>query len=113
VNNAIVLIEYIEIQREKGLHALAAIAEAASLRLRPILMTTLTTVAGLMPLALGLGEGAELLRPLAVSIVFGLSFSTLVTLLLIPVLYLWFQPRSDRSRVAEDPSRVAGPESRV
>lgn len=101
VNNAIVLIEYIEIQREKGLSAVEAVAEAAGLRLRPILMTTLTTVAGLMPLALGLGEGAELLRPLAVAIVFGLGFSTLVTLLLIPVLYLWFQPRA--ARIAERP----------
>lgn len=98
VNNAIVLIEYIEIMREKGHLARDAIAEAASLRLRPVLMTTLTTVAGLMPLALGLGEGAELLRPLAVSIVFGLAFSALVTLLLIPVLYLWFAGVRDTGR---------------
>ena len=62
--------------------------EAARLRLRPILMTTLTTVVGMAPLALGWGEGAEMLRPLAVTIVAGLSFATLVSLLLIPAVYL-------------------------
>ena len=87
VNNAIVLVEYIEIQRRKGLEKMEAIIEAAKLRLRPILMATLTTVVGMLPLALALGEGAEMLQPLAVTIVSGLSFSLLVSLLLIPVLY--------------------------
>ncbi|GGB97741.1 cation transporter [Marinobacterium zhoushanense] len=87
VNNAIVLVEYIELSRDRGLSCHDAIAEAARLRLRPILMTTLTTVVGMMPLAIGFGEGAEMLRPLAVSIVCGLSFSMLVVLLLVPVNY--------------------------
>ncbi|MGB5606031.1 MAG: efflux RND transporter permease subunit [Gammaproteobacteria bacterium] len=87
VNNAIVLVEYIEIARERGLEIRAAILEAARLRLRPILMTTLTTVFGMLPLAIGVGEGAEMLRPLAVTIVSGLSFSMLVSLLLVPVMY--------------------------
>lgn len=87
VNNAIVLVEYIEILRQRGQPILDAIAEAARLRLRPILMTTFTTVAGMLPLALGLGQGSEMLRPLAVCMVFGLSFSMLVSLLLIPALY--------------------------
>ncbi|MEW8084751.1 MAG: efflux RND transporter permease subunit, partial [Candidatus Thiodiazotropha endolucinida] len=65
----------------------AAITEAARLRLRPILMTTLTTVAGMTPLALALGEGSEMLQPLAVTLISGLSFSTFVTLLLIPSVY--------------------------
>lgn len=87
VNNAIVLVEYIEIARRQGMQVRDAIAEAARLRLRPILMTSLTTILGLIPLALGMGEGAEMLQPLAVAIVAGLSFSLLVSLVLIPVLY--------------------------
>ena len=87
VNNAIVLVEQIEIERSKTANLLAAIQHAASLRLRPILMTTLTTVFGMLPLALGLGEGAEMLQPLAFVIVWGLSFSMLVSLILVPVVY--------------------------
>lgn len=87
VNNAIVLVEFIELQRKAGLELVAAIREAARLRLRPILMTTLTTVTGMLPLALGLGDGAEMLQPLAVTIVAGLSFSTLVSLVLVPCVY--------------------------
>jgi multidrug efflux pump subunit AcrB len=87
VNNAIVLVEFIELQRRAGLDAHTAILEAARLRLRPILMTTLTTVVGMLPLALAVGEGSEMLQPLAVTIVAGLSFSTLVSLLLVPLVY--------------------------
>ncbi|MEN8179624.1 MAG: efflux RND transporter permease subunit [Pseudomonadota bacterium] len=87
VNNAIVLVEYIGLQRSAGCSRNQAIIEAARLRLRPILMTTLTTVAGMLPLALALGEGSEMLQPLAVTMVSGLLFSTLVTLLLIPSVY--------------------------
>ena len=88
VNNAIVLVEYIELQRAKGIEIYEAVISSAKLRLRPILMTTLTTVAGMSPLALKLGEGAEMLQPLAITIVSGLSFSLLVSLLLIPIVYL-------------------------
>jgi multidrug efflux pump subunit AcrB len=98
VNNAIVLVEYIELLRRRGGALLESIVEAARLRLRPILMTTLTTVAGMSPLALGLGEGSEMLRPLAVCMVFGLLFSMFVSLLLIPSLYLLAHRR--RARVA-------------
>lgn len=87
VNNAIILVEYIDIERSNGLATDAAIVEAGRLRLRPILMTTLTTVVGMAPLALGWGEGAEMLQPLAVALISGLSMSLLVTLLLIPLLY--------------------------
>jgi multidrug efflux pump subunit AcrB len=87
VNNAIVLVEYIELERERGKAKVEAIVEAARLRLRPILMTTLTTVVGMLPLALGLGEGSELLQPLAITISCGLAFSTLVSLLLVPAMY--------------------------
>ncbi|WP_151670222.1 efflux RND transporter permease subunit [Nitrincola schmidtii] len=92
VNNAIVLVEYIELQQDKGLRRDEAIISAAKLRLRPIMMTTMTTVAGMLPLAIGIGEGSEMLQPLAVSIVFGLSFSMFVGLLLVPVIYSYLQP---------------------
>lgn len=87
VNNSIVLVEQIEIEREKQPDLLEAVSNAASLRLRPILMTSLTTVLGMTPLALGLGEGSEMLQPLAFVIVWGLSFSMLVSLILIPAMY--------------------------
>jgi multidrug efflux pump subunit AcrB len=90
VNNSIVLVEYIEILRERGEQLHDAIAHAARLRLRPILMTTLTTVVGMSPLALGLGEGAEMLQPLAVTIVAGLSFAMIVSLGMVPAVYLLF-----------------------
>ena len=84
--------------REQGAAIREAILQAARLRLRPILMTTLTTVVGMLPLAIGLGEGAEMLRPLAVTIVAGLSFSMLVSLLLVPVLYELTHLRQWRAR---------------
>ena len=94
VNNSIVLVEYIEIERHRGSDLKLAITNAARLRLRPILMTTLTTVVGMMPLAFGLGEGAEMLQPLAVTIVSGLSFSMVVSLVLIPCVYYLFSTKT-------------------
>jgi len=87
VNNAIVMVEYIEILRRQGKALDASIAEAAKLRLRPILMTSLTTIIGLTPLAIGFGEGAEMLQPLAITIIAGLSFSLIVSLFLVPIAY--------------------------
>ncbi|MFV2004208.1 MAG: efflux RND transporter permease subunit [Gammaproteobacteria bacterium] len=97
VNNAIVLVEQIELERLKTTRLHDAIKNAAVLRLRPILMTTLTTVFGMMPLAIGLGEGSEMLQPLAFVIVWGLSFSVLVSLILVPGLYSLFH----REKIAE------------
>ena len=88
VNNAILLVEYIEQARQRGLESLDAVIEAAGIRLRPILMTTLTTVFGMMPLALGMGAGADMMRPLALAVVGGLSAATLLTLFIVPCLYL-------------------------
>jgi len=96
VNNAIVLVETIELQRAAGLPLQRAIITAGELRLRPILMTTLTTVMGLLPLALSWGEGAKMLQPLAITIGFGLSFSLLVSLLLVPVCYQWLAQMTER-----------------
>ncbi|MCW8917209.1 MAG: efflux RND transporter permease subunit [Gammaproteobacteria bacterium] len=87
VNNAIILVEYFDLARAAGATLEAAILEGAQLRLRPILMTTLSTVCGMLPLALGWGEGAEMLQPLAITLIYGLGISLLVTLLLIPLLY--------------------------
>ncbi len=97
VNNAIVLVEYIELLRGRGSALVEAVVGAARLRLRPILMTTLTTVVGMSPIAFGLGEGSEMLQPLAVCMVFGLLFSMFVSLLLIPSIYLLAQPRAART----------------
>jgi multidrug efflux pump subunit AcrB len=89
VNNAILLVEYIEIgKREKKLDPFDAVVDAGSIRFRPILMTTLTTVCGMLPLAIGLGEGAELMRPLAIAVVGGLLVSMFLTLFVVPSLYL-------------------------
>jgi HAE1 family hydrophobic/amphiphilic exporter-1 len=90
VNNAIILIDYINILRARGQPRNEAIINAGLTRLRPILMTTLTTVLGMIPLALGLGTGAELYRPLAIVVVCGLSFSTILTLVFIPAIYCLF-----------------------
>ncbi|MUV37354.1 Multidrug resistance protein MexB [Lentibacillus sp. JNUCC-1] len=90
VNNSIVLVDYINILRRKGMERYEAILEAGRSRLRPILMTTLTTVLAMVPLALALGEGSETQQPLAVTIIFGLSVSSLFTLLLVPVIYSFF-----------------------
>lgn len=90
VNNAIVLIDYIIQLRQSGYDRTEAILEAGPTRLRPILMTTLTTVLGMIPMALGIGEGAETMAPLATSVIGGLSLSTVLTLVIIPLNYTLF-----------------------
>ncbi|RSL33076.1 efflux RND transporter permease subunit [Salibacterium salarium] len=103
VNNAIVLVDYINQRREAGEERDEAILAAGPARLRPIMMTVLTTVLAMLPIALGLGEGAEAQAPMAIVIIFGLAFSTLFTLILIPVVYavtdnmvLWFKKKKDK-----------------
>jgi HAE1 family hydrophobic/amphiphilic exporter-1 len=87
VNNAIVLIDYANTLKQRGLSSHDAIVQAGTVRLRPILMTTATTVLGLLPMALGLGDGAEIRTPMALTVIFGLTSSTLLTLLVIPLIY--------------------------
>jgi HAE1 family hydrophobic/amphiphilic exporter-1 len=101
VNNAIVLMDYINTLRSRGLDLTVAIIEAGRARLRPILMTTLTTVLGLVPMALGLGEGAEIRAPMAITVIVGLTSSTILTLVVIPTLYYQFSGR--RGPVSIDP----------
>ena len=95
VNNAILLVEYIERRRRTGLEMNEAVVEAGGIRLRPILMTTLTTVAGMLPLAIGMGSGSLLMQPLAVAVVGGLLSAMLLTLFLVPCLYIIVQNASD------------------
>ncbi len=87
VNNAIVLIDYINLLRSRGMSLADAIKEAGIVRLRPIFMTTLTTVLGLLPMAIGFGEGSEVRKPMAITVIAGLIFSTMLTLIVIPVIY--------------------------
>ena len=88
VNNAIVLVDYINrLRRDEGMEKFAAVLRAGEVRFRPILMTTSTTALGLLPMALGLGEGAEIRAPMAITVIGGLLVSTLLTLVLIPVVY--------------------------
>ncbi len=99
VNNAIVLIDYTNLlRREHGMSVREAVVTSARRRLRPVLMTTSTTVLGLIPMALGIGEGAELQAPLARVIIGGLTSSTLITLVIVPLVYLTFEERTERAR---------------
>jgi HAE1 family hydrophobic/amphiphilic exporter-1 len=95
VNNAIVLLDLINQLRERGMDRMTAIREGARLRLRPIMMTTLTTVLGLLPMAFGLGEGSEMRTPMAITVIGGLLTSTLLTLLVVPVMYSLLDRRPD------------------
>lgn len=87
VNDAIIKVDCINQLRKKGMSRFDAIIEGSRLRLRPIIMTTVTTVLGLTPMAIGIGEGAELQRPLALTVIGGLTFATLLTLIIIPIIY--------------------------
>lgn len=103
VNNAIVLVDRINQLRRQGVDKDTAILDAAKTRLRPIVMTTLTTVLGLLPMAFGFGEGAEIRTPMAITVIYGLLFASLLTLILLPVLYSLFDvkkkaPVKDNSR---------------
>lgn len=92
VNNGIVLIDYANLLiRQQGLSTKDALAQASARRLRPILMTSLTTILGLLPLGLGIGEGSELMAPLAITVMGGLTSSTFLTLFVIPIIYLMFE----------------------
>ncbi|UOE59951.1 efflux RND transporter permease subunit [Priestia filamentosa] len=93
VNNAIVLIDYLKQLREEGYDAKSAILLAGPTRLRPIMMTALTSVLGLLPLMFGIGEGTEIQRPMAIVIIFGLTVSTFITLIFIPTVYYMFEQR--------------------
>jgi multidrug efflux pump subunit AcrB len=96
VNNSILLVEYIEEYRGRGAGMMEAVVDAGAVRLRPILMTTLTTFFGTLPLALGIGEGTELMQPLAISVIGGVAVSTLLTLFVVPSAYVLMRSGGDR-----------------
>lgn len=93
VSNSILLVDYTNILRRRGMALREAVVTAGRTRLRPILMTTLTTILGMLPMALGFGEGGETNAPMAVAVIFGLGVSTVLTLVIIPVLYSLFEDR--------------------
>jgi multidrug efflux pump len=102
--NAILIVEYANQRRARGEPLLEAVVAASRIRLRPILMTTLATVFGILPIALGLGAGAESRRPLGVAVVGGMTFSTVLTLVVVPVVYVLL------ARFAGEPKRETLPE---
>ena len=102
VNNAIVLVDYVnQLRRNSGYKVRDALVTGGSRRLRPILMTTTTTVLGLVPMALGVGEGSELQVPLARVVIGGLTASTVITLVLVPVIYALMEERSERAKAGK------------
>jgi HAE1 family hydrophobic/amphiphilic exporter-1 len=106
VKNAIVLIDHVNQRRREGLSKRDALIEAGRVRLRPILMTTLTTVLGLIPMALGLGEGAEIRAPMAVTVIGGLTLSTVLTLIVIPTVYFVMDRRRYDGEQPDPAARV-------
>lgn len=99
VNNGIVLVDYINTLRQYGFNRNEAIIKAGPTRLQPILMTTLTTVLGLLPLALAIGEGSETEQPLAVTLIGGLLFSTILTLFVVPVVYIFMDNIQNKLKI--------------
>ncbi|MBR9727031.1 efflux RND transporter permease subunit [Shewanella intestini] len=109
VNNAIVLVDRINQLRTQGHDKLTAITQAAHSRLRPILMTTMTTTLGLLPMAVGVGEGSELRAPMAITVIFGLSIATLLTLVVIPVIYGLFDRKQFATHHADNLAAQTSP----
>ncbi len=93
VKNGIVLIDYIILNRERGMSIRRAVIDAGRSRLRPVIMTTATTILGMVPMAVGSGQGAEMWQPMGTAVIGGLTFSTILTLLFVPVLYCSFAGR--------------------
>jgi HAE1 family hydrophobic/amphiphilic exporter-1 len=113
VNNAILLVDQAgQLRVYAGMPTSRAVAEAGRRRLRPILMTTSTTILGLLPLAFGIGEGADAQAPLARAVVGGLAASTLITLALIPAVYSLFHPEHGEERVPAGSPSAAAPGAR-
>jgi HAE1 family hydrophobic/amphiphilic exporter-1 len=99
VKNAIVLVDYINLMRERGIELYDAVAISGRSRLRPVLMTTLTTILGMLPLAMSSSEGSEIWSPMGISIIGGLTFSTIVTLIIVPVMYILFARKGERDKL--------------
>ena len=98
VKNGIVMVDFINLMRDRGLDLNEAIVVSGKSRLRPVLMTAMTTMLGMLPMALSRGEGSEIWSPLGISVVGGLFFSTLVTLVLIPAIYAVLSRHGERNK---------------
>ena len=96
--NGIVLIDFINLLRERGIHLYEAIARAARSRLRPVLMTSLTTILGMVPMALSTGEGSETWRPMGVAVIGGMIFSTIITMIIVPAVYAAMDKSGSRNK---------------
>jgi len=98
VKNAIVLVDFINLMRDRGNELYHAIEISGRSRLRPVLMTSATTILGMLPLALSAGSGSELWSPMGIAVIGGLIFSTLVTLILVPIVYAVFAKHGERTK---------------
>jgi HAE1 family hydrophobic/amphiphilic exporter-1 len=98
VKNGIVLVDYINLMRDRGYDLYEAVAISGHSRLRPVLMTALTTILGMLPLALSTGEGSEIWTPMGITVIGGLVFSTIVTMIIVPVMYAIFARRGERDK---------------
>jgi hydrophobic/amphiphilic exporter-1 (mainly G- bacteria), HAE1 family len=98
VKNAIVLVDYINLMRERGMELYESVAVSGRSRLRPVLMTSLTTMLGMLPLAMSKGEGSEIWSPMGIAVIGGLLFSTFVTLVIVPVIYVIFARKGERDK---------------
>lgn len=106
VKNGIVLIDYINLNRERGDRIFESVISAGKSRLRPVLMTTTTTILGMVPMAMGLGEGSEMWQPMGVAIIGGLTVSTILTLLVVPTIYTSFAARGLKRRRKKEQKRI-------
>ena len=107
VNNGIVLVDYTNQLMERGMNCYDALTSAGPRRLRPILMTTLTTILGMVPMAVATSEGSEMMQALSIGVIFGLTLSTVVTLVFIPVLYMWMNERRRKANAKRTAKRIA------
>jgi HAE1 family hydrophobic/amphiphilic exporter-1 len=101
VKNAIVLVDFTNLMRDRDYSLDEAILKAGRSRLRPVLMTTATTILGMLPLALSQAEGSEIWKPMGISVIGGLTFSTVVTLVIVPVIYRTVVRRAERRKSKE------------
>ncbi len=109
VSNGVLLVDFANVLRERGQPLVEATVEAGKTRLRPILMTTIATIVGLLPMALGIGEGSETNLPLARAVIGGLTVSTFFTLFLVPALYTLLERFERPAPGADEPAPDRGP----
>jgi HAE1 family hydrophobic/amphiphilic exporter-1 len=107
VKNAIVLVDYINLLRDRGYELNKAIIESGKSRLRPVLMTALTTILGMLPLAMSASEGSEIWAPMGISVIGGLIFSTVITIILVPVIYRLFAAKGERNKLKRTRLKLA------